>query len=64
MDQTNTMDPSYLNVSYPNTLIIQMPKMNVLLVFSLVALYDCFIRVIEQSSVYKPVGFSYLNNFT
>ena len=49
---------SYLNLNYLNTPIIRIPNVNVLLEYFVISVNsnrenDCFIRVIELSSVYN-----------
>ena len=46
-----------------------MPNVTVLLDYFVISVHsirvnDCSIRVVEQSSVYKSMSFSYPNNFT
>ena len=66
LGEATIVDP---NLSYPNTSIFQMTDVTVLLEYFGISMHsirvnDCSIRVVEQSSVYKSMGFSYLDNFT
>ena len=59
---------AYPNLGYPNTSIIRTPNATVLLEYFVTSVHsigvnDCSIRVVERSSVYKSMGFSYPDNF-
>ena len=51
------------HLNYPNTNVTVLLDYFVISVHS-IRVNDCSIRVVEQSSVYKSMGFSYPNNFT
>ena len=60
---------AYPNFGYPNTSIIRTPNVTVLLEYFAISVHsirvnDCSIRVVQRSSVYKSMGFSYPNKFT